>query len=170
VPALDLRSFYEKVSGMLSGERDTESDNEVNGTGVQCHVQCHDIVAGVLRRIRWASREYMYQQATPSPQGKLRDRSPSQGDPAKGMSSKTKNAASRRLHDQLDPSPDVPSETSGSSDLMQALRGHFVAEPSSSTKKKLPHKKTPINLYQAILDSLKGAADIIGGSKGPSSP
>jgi hypothetical protein len=82
VPA--LRSFYEKVSGMLSGERDTESDDEVNGTGV----------AGVLRRIRWANREYnvIYQQATPSPQpqGKLRDRSPSQGDPAKGTSSKTK--------------------------------------------------------------------------------
>jgi hypothetical protein len=48
VPA--LRSFYEKVSGMLSGERDAESDDEVNGTGV----------AGVLRRIGWANREYQY--------------------------------------------------------------------------------------------------------------
>ena len=107
----------------------------------------------------------LYQQATPSPQGKLRVRRPSQGDPAKGTSSKTKKAASRRLHDQLDPSPDVPSETSGSSDLMQALRGHFVAEPSSSTKKKLPEKQTPIALYnvmyQAILDSLKGAAEMV---------
>ena len=45
--------------------------------------------------------------------------------------------------------------------MMQALRGHFVAEPSSSTKKKLPKKQTPINLYQAILDSLKGAADMV---------
>jgi hypothetical protein len=36
-----LLSFYEKVSGMLNGEREAESDDEVNGAGV----------AGVLRRI-----------------------------------------------------------------------------------------------------------------------
>ena len=73
----------------------------------------------------------------------------------KGMSSKA-NAASRHLRAQFETSTDEPSETSGSSDLMQALRGHFVTTPSPSTKKTIPKKQTPIALFQAILDSLRG--------------
>ena len=45
--------------------------------------------------------------------------------------------------------------------MMQALRGHFVTAPSSSAKKTLPKKQTPVALYQAILDSLKGAAEMV---------
>ena len=146
VPA--LKSFHETVSGMLSGERVVESDDEGDGTGV----------AGFLRRIRSANREY--HQATPSPQGKLSDRNPKQGDPVKGMRGKA-NVASRHLHAQFETSTDEPSETSGSSDLMQALRGHFVATPSPSTKKTIPKKQTPVALFQAILDSLKGAAEMV---------
>jgi hypothetical protein len=147
VPA--LRSFYEEVSGMLDDDRGTESDDEVKGSGV----------ARIMRRIRSAKREY--RNTTPSPKGKLGNRSPSQGDPVKGMSSKA-NVASRRLRDQLDTSTDAPSETSGgSSDLMQALRGHFVTPPSPSTKQTIPKKQTPIALFQAILDSLKGAAEMV---------
>ena len=146
VPA--LKSFHETVSGMLSGERVVESDDEGDGTGV----------AGFLRRIRSANREY--HQATPSPQGKLSDRNPKQGDPVKGMRGKA-NVASRHLHAQFETSTDEPSETSGSSDLMQALRGHFVTTPSPSTKKTIPKKQTPIALYKAILDSLRGAAEMV---------
>jgi hypothetical protein len=146
VPA--LRSFYEEVSGMLGDDRGTESDDEVKGSGV----------ARFMRRIRSAEREY--RQATPSPQGKLGNRNPKQGDPVKGMSSKA-NVASRHLHAQFETSTDAPSEASGSSDLMQALRGHFVTAPSPSTKKTLPTKQTPIARYKAILDSLKGAAEMV---------
>ena len=127
VPA--LRSFYEEVSGMLDDDRGTESDDEVKGSGV----------ARFMRRIRSAKREY--RQATPSPQGKLGNRTPKQGDPVKGMSSKA-NVASRHLHAQFETSTDAPSEASGSSDLMQALRGHFVTAPSPSDYEKDTSKKT----------------------------
>jgi hypothetical protein len=82
---------------MLGGDhdREAESDGEVGGTGVRSGLG----LAGVLRQIRCqlarANREYHL--ATPSPQGKSSDRGPSQGDPVKGMSSKAKNVASRRL-------------------------------------------------------------------------
>jgi hypothetical protein len=114
-----------------------------------------------MRRIRSAERG-VRQATSPSPQGKLGNRNPKQGDPVKGMGSKA-NVASRHLHAQFETSTDAPSETSGSSysDLMQALRGHFVTTPSSSTKKTIPNKQTPIALFQAILDSLKGAAEMV---------
>ena len=139
-----LLEFKDTMMEMLTDDRAGGSDDESAGARAG---------GAVLRQLRRAHRSY--QQATPSPLGKVHP--PIAMEKPSGESSGTKTASRDLQFSDLDKVTTPSDSGSGESTKMKALLSHFAPPTPSTTKKPTPKKLSPLNLFKATLDSLKGA-------------
>lgn len=156
-----LMEFKETMMELLTADKAGGSDDDSAGAKSG---------GTVMRQLRRAYRTYTQQTTpTPSPLGTA-DQSVAAKEP-KGMSSRTKRTASRALNgNDLDKDTDPSDTGSEGSTKMRALWEHFKSDtptPSSTEKKTIPKKQSPINYFKATLDSLKGAGMLVDKEKFP---
>jgi hypothetical protein len=143
-----LLEFRDTVMRLLGDDKVGGSDDESGGAG-----------SGglIMRHLRRANRTY--QLATPSPREKVTPSATKIG--TTGTSKGTKPASRDLKFRDLDQDTSLSDTGSESSSKMKAMLAHFAKPTPGPTPKTIPRKLSPIKLFEATLDSLRGAGSLV---------
>ena len=151
-----LSGFRDSMMGVLVDDKAGGSDDESAGARSG---------GAILRHLRKANRAYL--QATPPPRGK--EDPPIAKEKTPGKSSRTKTASRDLQFRDCEEETALSDSRSEESTKMKALLDHFAPDPPTPSSANKPNqtKLSPKQLFDATLDSLKGAALLVNTKKFP---